>query len=131
MTRRRWLGLGAVVLVLALGGAVFFALVRDDGPDHVPGERSLPERAEVSARVACRAMAEVEDLVRANASADDVFDAVDRASEAGKRAAEDDLKWLPLSSGIEAVKVGLEKNDGPAANIGIRTTRGHCTTLTG
>lgn len=127
MTRRRWLGLAGVVVVLAIAGAVYFVLVRDDGPRNVPGSRPEPEAAAAAAEEACAAMAQVEALVRGNASADEVFDTVSRASDAGKRAAAGDLKWLPLSSGIEAVQVGLRKNDGPATSVGIRSTRAHCT----
>ena len=128
--RRRWLVVLAVVAAVAVAG-VAFVLVRDDGgsgpglPD-VPADPALGLRRAVEA---CSELRQVEALVRANGAAEDVFAAADRAVEAGRLAAGHDVRWVALSSGIEAVRVGLKKNDGQAANVGIRSARAQCDTV--
>jgi hypothetical protein len=122
--RRVLLVAGAVALVVAV---VVGLSLRDRGGSN--GLKDVPPdlpRALVHARSACTSMTRVEELVRANASADDVMGEVGRASASGKEAASYDIKWLPLSSGIEAVRVGLKNDDGPAARVGIQSVRGQC-----
>lgn len=109
-----------VAIVAAAAAAVVVAvlLVRDRSPD--PGEgRALAARA-------CSSMREVRDLVAADAAAPAVFAAMDRARDASDDAAERDPAWLPLASGIRAVRLALDEDDPEAAAIGIRVVATHC-----
>jgi hypothetical protein len=123
----RKLGVVGVAALVAAGlaGVAAFALTRDDKPT-LPSLGDNPPLAKRHAESACRNMETVQGLVRANSQADAVFAAMKRARADAKLAAGHDPRWVPLYSGIEAVQVGLKRNDGNAANIGIRSVRAQC-----
>jgi hypothetical protein len=124
MTRKRW-AVAALAALVAIG--VVVTLIRSG--QHGGGLPKLPPdvtKARANAETACALMREVEALVNANAGASNVLDTVARARTSGRQAAARDVRWVSLSSGIEAVQAGLRHDDGPAASVGIRTVRSQC-----
>jgi hypothetical protein len=65
-------------------------------------------------------------LVRANASAREVFDASASGAEATRAAAEADPHWVQLASGMAALDHALHADDAEAARAGIDVVTAAC-----
>jgi hypothetical protein len=116
----------AVALIAVVGSVLAVVLLRSEPAPGLPKLQADPAKGLVAARAACERMATLEELVASNSAVKPVFAAADAASASGKTAAARDVRWVPLSSGIEAVRIGLKKNDAAAASVGIRSTRSQC-----
>lgn len=133
MTRRRSILALVVALVVTLGVALAISS-RGQPPERssAAGVTATDIRlAERDGRAACAHYATALRLIDDNGSADAVRSALTAAVERANDAAERDPAWRPLSSGLGAVRVAVERDDPDAARLGVRVVRAACADVDG
>lgn len=90
-----------------------------------------PEQAGASAREACAAAEQLEQLVARNASLDDVRSALRRAEGAAELAARGDASWQALDGGVKSLRIGIDADDARVTRTGIDVVRAECRRVDG
>lgn len=124
-TRRRLLALGLVTLATGLVAVAMLVSSGDDAPTLDPAA------AAVEAARACRLVTDVERRIEADAAGDTILSDLRRAERTARSAAEHDPRWLPLSGGVSALRIGLEHDQPRSARTGIGVVRAECREVTG
>jgi hypothetical protein len=109
---------GVVLAALGLAGVIVAAvLVLRSGPSPTPRD---------NARKACDSAAKFEREVKRNADVDTVNRHLNRARRQAHLAEEADSQYVGLASGLEALRIAIDRNDAQAAKVGIAVVRDEC-----
>lgn len=103
-------------MIGAVGVAVF---VVQSGGDKADSAHDLAVKA-------CANAAKFDRAVRRNADLDTVNRSLDAARRQSLRAEQMDSQYTGLTSGLEALRVALDRNDPQAAKIGVEVVRTEC-----
>ena len=124
--RTRMLAIVAVVAMFA-GLLAFFFVGRGDGDADDRAQAAVdPVAARRHAVAACAAFDDVIELVRENASADDVLDRLEDAEQAGADAADADPQWIDLAGALSGLEVGFREDDAGASRLSVSVARAAC-----
>ena len=120
---KRRLVFAAIAVVLLAGAGVTAALLIGGG-----GSQSVPSPAESRrlATSACREEANLERLVRANATATAVLKAADTSADDATRASLGDATWVQLASGLQLLRDSLRRDDASGTAQALSLIRSHC-----
>ena len=114
----RLLGVAAVLVVAAIAG---FFVLRSDMDD-----RDASRSAHDLALAACQDADRFDGAVRRNEDIDTVNRWLNSARRQSLAAERKDSQYTGLTSGLEALRVAIDRNDAQAAAIGVEVVRTEC-----
>ena len=106
----------AAVVAVAVGVVVFVVQSGGDTPDS----------AHELALKACENADKFDRAVRRNDDVDTVNRSLDAARRQSLRAEQMDSQYTGLTSGLEALRIAIDRNDPQAAKIGVEVVRTEC-----
>lgn len=108
----------AIALVVAAAiGAVAYVLLSDEAGDTSPRGHAIE---------ACEAATKFDAAVRRNDDVDTVKGHLQNARDEARKAEQGNSLYVGLASGIEALHIAIETNDGQAAKVGVEVVRNEC-----
>lgn len=115
-----------VVIAVAVGTVVVLRMLQPEDTARF-GERPVrePEGRQQAIRT-CDGVDRLVELVEENAKADVIVSQADAVVALGLTAFQLDATWLPLASGVQAVRKGLADNLADATRTGMDTVRAEC-----
>jgi len=121
---RRLILIAAAIALIAAGSVTAVNLLGhgsgSNRPHTLAGGRALASRA-------CNELAHVEELVRRNAPAPEVFAASKKAAADATAASFADGTWVPLASGLQLLDAALHSDDAGATRQALDLISAHCT----
>ncbi|MDQ1446405.1 MAG: hypothetical protein QOI20_2869 [Acidimicrobiaceae bacterium] len=108
---------GAVLLAAAAAIAAVLVLTTRDPADNTPRAHAVR---------ACADATRFEAAVKSNAKIDVVDKHLNRARAEAHKAEVGNSLYVGLASGMEALRVAIDRNDGQAARVGIDVVRTEC-----